>query len=113
MHILILGAGALGSLVGSRLSRSHARVTLLSTNRDHMRVVREDGLMVEELDGSLTRYDLPAYSDPAEIPEKADLVLVSVKTYATRAALQSIHRLCTGSTVFLTLRVLETKRWRG
>lgn len=104
MHILILGAGALGSLVGSRLSRSPARVTLLSTNRDHMRIVREDGLMVEELDGSLTRYDLPAYSDPAEIPGKADLVLVSVKTYATRAALQSIHRLCTGSTVFLTLQ---------
>jgi 2-dehydropantoate 2-reductase len=60
--------------------------------------------MVEELDGSLTRCDLPAYSDPAEIPGKADLVLVSVKTYATRAALQSIHRICTGSTVFLTLQ---------
>ncbi len=104
MHIVILGAGALGSLVGSRLTRSRARVTFLSTNRDHIRAVREKGLVVEELDGSLSRYELPAYSDPSEIPEKANLVLVSVKTYATQAAVQSILCICTESTEFLTLQ---------
>jgi 2-dehydropantoate 2-reductase len=77
---------------------------LLSTNCDHIRAVREDGLFVEELDGSLSRYEPPAYSDPADIPQKADLVLVSVKTYATRAALQSVLSACSDSTMFLTLQ---------
>jgi 2-dehydropantoate 2-reductase len=77
---------------------------LLSTNRLHILAVRENGLMVEELDGSVSRYLLPACSDPAEITEPADLVLVSVKTYATQVAVQSIQGLCNVSTVLLTLQ---------
>lgn len=104
MHILILGAGALGSLVGSRLSRTRARVSLLSTDRRHMEAIRRSGLVVEELDESLSRYEIPAFSDPREIPENADLVLVTVKTYATEAAVRSIRSACSGSTLFLTLQ---------
>jgi 2-dehydropantoate 2-reductase len=104
MHILILGAGALGSLVGSRLSRTRARVSLLSTNRLHMEAIRRSGLVVEELDDSLTRYEIPAFSEPGEILENADLVLVTVKTYATEAAVRSILSVCSGSTLFLTLQ---------
>lgn len=104
MHIVILGAGALGSLVGSRLWQSRARVGLLSTNRGHIQAVRENGLTVEELDGSVSRHEIPAYADPSEIPDKADLVLVSVKTYATSIAIRSILGICTPSTVFLTLQ---------
>jgi 2-dehydropantoate 2-reductase len=104
MHIVILGAGALGSLVGSRLARSRARVSLLSTNRGHIQAIRDSGLTVEELDGSVSRHEIPAYVDPSEIPEKADLVLVSVKTYATSIAVRSILGACTASTVFLTLQ---------
>ena len=52
MHILILGAGALGSLLGARLSRADARVSLLTTNRQHVQGIRRGGLMIEELDGA-------------------------------------------------------------
>jgi 2-dehydropantoate 2-reductase len=104
MHIVILGAGALGSLFGSRLSRSRARVSLLSTNQSHIRAIRERGLTVEELDGSLSRHEIPAFTDPAQIPQKADLVLVSVKTTMTQKAVRSVLGFCTPSTVFLTLQ---------
>lgn len=104
MHIVILGAGALGSLVGARLSGTQARVSLLSTDLPHMEAVRRSGLVVEELDGSLSRYEIPAFGDPREIPRKVDLVLVTVKTHATEAAVRSIVPLCSGSTLFLTLQ---------
>jgi 2-dehydropantoate 2-reductase len=104
MHLVILGAGALGSLVGSRLSRTESRVSLLSTNRQHIEAVRRKGLLVEELDDSVSRYEIPAFTDPAEIPDPADVVLVSVKTYATRDAVRSILPVRGDSTWFLTLQ---------
>ncbi len=104
MHILILGAGALGSLVGARLSCTRARVSLLSTNRAHMEAIQRRGLVIEELDERFTRYELPAFSEPDAILGKADWVLVTVKTYATEAAVRSVLPFCSGSTLFLTLQ---------
>lgn len=104
MHILILGAGAMGSLVGARLAGTSATVSLLSTNREHIDALNRDGLTIEELDGSEARFRLCSFHAPRAIPGKADLVLVMVKSYATREAVESILGCCSGSTVFLTLQ---------
>jgi 2-dehydropantoate 2-reductase len=104
MHVLVLGAGAIGSLVGARLSRTEADVTLLSTDKEHIRAVRENGLVVEELDGSMGRYALPAYVTPEAIPDAADLVLVTVKSHDTEVAVASVQARCHRSTLFLTLQ---------
>ena len=63
MNILIVGAGAMGSLLGARLSKSSASVTLFSTDREHMEAIRRDGLVIEELDGVARNYQLAAYYD--------------------------------------------------
>lgn len=104
MHVLMLGAGAMGSLLGARLARTEAMVTLLSTNREHIQAVRQHGLVVEELDGILSRHSLTSYDDPHHIPQKADLVIVMVKSYSTEAAVSSVGALCDSSTIFLTLQ---------
>lgn len=104
MKVLILGAGAMGSLVGARLSRTDAKVVLFSTNRRHMETVVRDGLIIEELDGSLTRFKLDACYRPEDIPWRPDLVIVLVKSYATQPAVASVKGLCRGSTIFLTLQ---------
>lgn len=104
MHILVLGAGAIGSLLGARLSTTSARVTLLTIDREHVRAVQRNGLVIEELDGGTTIYKIPCYEDPRSIGEKADLVLVAVKTYATEKALSGIGSCCSPSTLFLTLQ---------
>ncbi|ABK18431.1 ketopantoate reductase family protein [Syntrophobacter fumaroxidans] len=104
MHILILGAGAMGSLLGARLSGTSATVSLLSTNREHIRAVSGDGLVIEELDGSIVPYRLSAFHSPRDVPGTADLVIVMVKSYATRDAVGSITDCCGASTVFLTLQ---------
>ncbi|HAA03860.1 MAG TPA: 2-dehydropantoate 2-reductase [Syntrophobacteraceae bacterium] len=105
MHVLILGAGALGSLLGARLSRADFKLTLLTTNREHIRAIVEGGLRIEELDGGLERFRFAsAVSDPADIGEAVDVVLVTVKTYDTQAAVSSVRNHCHASTIFLTLQ---------
>lgn len=105
MHVLILGAGALGSLLGARLSRTDSRLTLLTTNRQHIRSIVERGLLLEELDGTLEGFRFAsAVSDPADIREAVDVVLVTVKTYDTQLAIASIRSCCHHATIFLTLQ---------
>ncbi len=104
MNILILGAGALGSLVGARLSQTDSRVLLLSTNRQHMEQINRHGLQVEELDGSVASYALPAYFDPRSIEIDIDLVLVTVKSYSTSQALPGIAGCTHPATCYLTLQ---------
>jgi len=100
----MLGAGAMGSLLGARLSQTGVKVSLLSTNREHMEAVRKHGLVVEELDGTVERYRIPSYHDPRDLPEKADQVIVMVKTYDTDKALSSIEGCTRPSAFFLTLQ---------
>lgn len=104
MVILILGAGALGSLIGARLSQTDARVLLLTTDRRHIRAILDGGLIIDELDGSQSRFSIPGYSNPRDFGEKADLVIVTVKSYDTATAVSSVAGCCHGSTLFLTLQ---------
>lgn len=104
MHILMLGAGAMGSLLGARLSRTEADITLFSTNREHIQAIQTHGLAIEELDGSESHYKLTACDHPHKIQDDADLVIVLVKSYATQEALSSILHRCHASTLFLTLQ---------
>ncbi|GKT09931.1 ketopantoate reductase family protein [Desulforhabdus sp. TSK] len=104
MHILILGAGAMGSLLGARLSRTEASVTLFSTNREHIQAIQAHGLSILELDGSEQHYHLAACDHPHKIQEEVDLVIVLVKSYATEEAVGSILGSCHTGTLFLTLQ---------
>lgn len=104
MKILILGAGAMGSLLGARLSTTGASVWLYSTNRGHMEAIRESGLFIEELDGRIGNFKLNTFYEIDRLPRDPDLVLVVVKTYSTEAAVSSIIRLRSPSTIFLTLQ---------
>ncbi len=104
MNIVIVGAGALGSLIGARLSKTHASISLFSTNREHMEAIRQNGLDIEELDGTVRNYPLTTYFEVDELPRNPDLALVLVKTYATKDAVSLVHGICSTSTVFLTLQ---------
>ena len=104
MHVLILGAGAIGSLLGARLAGTQVRISLFSTDREHIEAIRRSGLFIEELDGSLTNHTLPGFDEARRVPDDLDLVIVCVKSYATEAAVSGIRRVQRPSTVFLTLQ---------
>lgn len=104
MNVLILGAGALGSLIGARLSQTRARVFLLTTNRQHVDQINRQGLKVEELDGSVRSYSLAAYADANDMGAGMDLVVITVKSYSTRQALSAIAGCTHPATCYVTLQ---------
>jgi 2-dehydropantoate 2-reductase len=79
VHVVVFGAGSLGSLVGGLLARTQ-EVTLVGRG-EHVRAVRADGLRVT---GAVDLTVCPgARTDP---PASADLVLVTVKAFDTAGA---------------------------
>jgi 2-dehydropantoate 2-reductase len=91
MRTLFVGAGAIGSLVGAYMARGGADVTLLDI-ADHIHSIAKEGLKVHTFDGDSFRTKVRAVSDPKEI-EDADLLILTVKTFHTEAALGSIAHL--------------------
>jgi len=91
LHILVFGAGAIGSLLGHLLSRAGSKVTLVG-RPPYVRAVHEHGLVLEERGGVSTVHpaavervdDLP----PSE--RSWDLVLLTVKVHDTQEAAQAL-----------------------
>lgn len=94
-RIVVLGAGAIGSLFGGLLAKSGLDVTLVG-RPEHMSAIRKRGLRIEGLTRATAR---PRATSRA--PE-GDLVLLTVKSYDTARALRSV-RLSPGGAV-LTLQ---------
>lgn len=92
MRLWCVGAGAVGGTVAARLARSGTEPLVLDANRDHVRRMRDPGLEVGGLDGGV-RTKLAAYTPDdagAELTTPPDLVLVSVRSQATEAALEPL-----------------------
>jgi 2-dehydropantoate 2-reductase len=102
MHTVIVGAGAMGSLFGGRLS-SVTPVTLLDPWAGHVEALQRDGLTIVELDGSKTNVPISATTDPAAVAQ-AELVILFVKSHATRDASQQARRFLAPGGLALTLQ---------
>lgn len=79
MEICVFGAGSLGSLVGGLLAGDH-EVTLVGRD-PHSAAVAADGLRVT---GALDRHE--EVTARTTVPERADLAVVTVKSFDTPAA---------------------------
>jgi len=83
MHIAVVGAGSLGSLLGGLLSREHD-VTLVGRD-PHMARVASDGLRIT---GVEQFHVTPAAR--TDLPAAADLAVVAVKSYDTAAVAEQL-----------------------
>lgn len=84
MRIAMIGAGAMGSVFGSRLARAGAEVVLFDADRTHIEAIAVGGLHVDAPDGSAT-LQLPATTN-AEAIGDADLAVILVDSNATTEA---------------------------
>src|SRR5215472_15507272 len=89
MRTVILGAGALGSIVGAHLVRAGHDVVFVARER-RAALLRQRGV---RLDG-LAEFTVPAVAtaDPGTL-RGADALIVTVKTYDTETALASVRHL--------------------
>jgi 2-dehydropantoate 2-reductase len=103
MRILILGAGALGGLVGARLVRAGEDVTLIEVNAARARLLSENGVLI-------SRIGEPEVCVPLHVVSAVDglapfdLLFVAVKSYETADAVREALPVCTDRTLVLSLQ---------
>lgn len=102
LRIAVLGAGAMGSLVGGALAAAGASVTLLDIDDAHIEAVGRDGLRMSTPSGE--RVVALAAMRPEHLHENQDLVVVLTKQPQTRPALASIAAVLTPACHVLTLQ---------
>jgi 2-dehydropantoate 2-reductase len=85
----ILGAGAMGSIVGAHLARAGHRVAMLARGR-RAQQLREQGLTIRGLSQFNTA--VPVVADPGQLKSAATLI-VAVKTPGTDTALAALKHL--------------------
>ena len=88
MDILILGAGAIGSLFGGFLSEAGHNVYFLGREKNNT-VIRSNGLLIDGIWGEHRITGLKCFENLNQITdrkiEKFDFVIVSVKSYDTQS----------------------------
>ena len=89
MRYIIVGAGAIGGVVGGRLAESGHDVVLVARGA-HYEAVRENGLRVRTADGTVI-HRLPVVRTPEELGELRpdDVLFLAVKTQDGEAALDA------------------------
>ena len=102
MKICFLGAGALGSAIGGVLAEAGNEVWLVDRNREHVDAINARGLVLRE-DGVDRRVATQARTS-AEGIGPAELVVVLVKSFHTRAAIGGAGTLVGPDTVVMSLQ---------
>ena len=100
MQFVILGAGALGSIIAGHLARAGEDVIVIARG-DRARYIRQHGItLTGRADFTIA---CPVITDPVAL-HGADVLIVAVKTYDMAAALTSLRHLDVGSCT-CTLRI--------
>ncbi|PBB40353.1 2-dehydropantoate 2-reductase [Mesorhizobium sp. WSM3866] len=104
MRIAILGGGgAMGGIFGGYLARAGNDVTLIDVSTPAVRAINDNGLTIEEKDGSQPVIRVPATTEPSKVGP-VDLIINFVKCYHTDAAVRAAAPMISGDTAVLSLQ---------
>ena len=100
MNIVVLGAGAIGSLFGALLSKKNNVILIGRTS--HVNAIRKNGLSI----GGKTQLNvkISAKDSINSIPFSVDLLIVTVKSYDTKSAVDQAKQIIRDRTVVLSLQ---------
>jgi 2-dehydropantoate 2-reductase len=104
MKIGIVGAGAMGSLFGGRLSQAGQEVLLYDIYQEHIATVKSKGLVIEDLASGRQEVCHPGATTAAEELEDVRILLIFVKSAATEAVARQFSGLCGGRTIAVTMQ---------
>ncbi len=104
MKVGIIGAGAMGSLFGGKLSLRGHDVVLYDVYLEHVKQVATQGLSIEDAQTGRVRVAHPrASADPASV-QGADILVVFVKSPSTEAVAAQFAPLAGPRAIALTLQ---------
>jgi 2-dehydropantoate 2-reductase len=109
MHVVVLGAGGLGCVIGARLAETGVDVTLVARPQ-HVDAIARDGLHLSGIRGdAVVRDGLRAVSDADAVGDAVDYLVLTTKTRDTASALAGADRLRHATACALSLQNSVTK----
>ncbi|MFW9962649.1 MAG: ketopantoate reductase family protein [Candidatus Sifarchaeia archaeon] len=102
MKIVVVGSGAIGSLYGAFLSRLEETEVILIGRNPHVSAIQSKGLLIKGVLGEHF-FKLKAMKHASEV-DKADLVIITTKTYDTLIAAKSAKHLIDGGASILLIQ---------
>lgn len=102
MKIVVVGPGAMGCLFGGFLAKSGQDVTILDKNPDRANRIKKQGIEIEGVSGE-HKIEINAISDTKGLADP-DLIIISVKSYDTETAINSVKDIIGANTLILTLQ---------
>lgn len=102
LKIAFVGSGALGSAIGGSLAEGGADVVLIDAWQAHVDAINRDGLTLRE--GGADRTVRVRAATSAAGLDPVDLVVVLVKSFATREAMEAARSLVGPATVVVSLQ---------
>jgi len=103
MHVVCFGAGAIGSLVGTRLALAGVDVTLVA-RRDHVAAIRTRGVTLETPRKRTVCKRIDSVTAIEDLASPPDLVLLTVKAYHTQDAVKILRMALHAATPVLSLQ---------
>jgi len=107
MHIVVLGAGAIGSVFGGLLAGAGHQVTFIG-RQAHIEAIANEGLLIDGIWGQHRIENIAGYTSAREMPapERAacQLALVTVKSNDTDSLLRECVPLLPDTTMFISLQ---------
>jgi 2-dehydropantoate 2-reductase len=103
LKIAIIGAGAMGSLFGSMLSKV-SEVSLIDINHDHVEAIQKNGLKVQNPDGSSSTFNIMITHRPEDLSDRVELAIIFTKSCSTRDAAYTARAVLDSGGVTLTLQ---------
>ena len=102
MQIAMLGAGAMGSVIGGHLATAGNDVVMIDVNEDHISTIKTNGLVLEN-DETKNVVKVRAATNSIGI-EPVDLVIVLVKSFHTEDAIRASKNIVGPETTVLSLQ---------
>jgi len=103
LKVVIVGAGAMGSIYGGFLAEAGNEVYFLDVFKEHVDNINRDGLWIEGSSGNRYIKGIKATSDPEEVGV-VDLAIVFVKSTITDIAINQNKSVIGPETTVLTLQ---------
>lgn len=103
MKVAIVGAGVMGSIFGCLFSRSGFAVTLIEVLEERVRLIEREGLWLQMPDGQRVHTPVSITSDPSRVGT-CDVVMVCVKGYHTRSAIEGALPMVGPETLVLSVQ---------
>lgn len=103
MKITVVGSGNIGSLLGALLTDAGEDVTLIEIRDELVHTIAKEGIIIETSQGDQRKIPVKISNDISST-SAPDLLIIAVKGYSTRNAIESARKVVGADTYVLSLQ---------